>query len=117
MIAVAPHEMDIILGIIKKHIPDCDVLVFGSRSKGTYKETSDLDLAVAGTTGVGFRVISNMKNDFMESDLTYRVDVVDYNAVSANFKKIIDNSGQKIYSGMSGALFRRYSSGQNANEI
>ena len=100
MIAVTPHEMDIVLGIIKKHVPDCDVLAFGSRSKWTNRETSDLDLAVVGKSRTSIRVMSNMKHDFMESDLTFRVDVVDYNAVSASFMKIIDNGSKMIYSGM-----------------
>ncbi|MCL2060441.1 MAG: nucleotidyltransferase domain-containing protein [Oscillospiraceae bacterium] len=92
--------MDIVLGIIKKHVPDSDVLAFGSRSKWTNRETSDLDLAIVGKSKTSLHVISNMKYDFMESDLTFRVDVVDYNAVSESFMKIIDNSSKLIYSGM-----------------
>jgi type I restriction enzyme S subunit len=61
VIAVSPFELEIILDIIKKHVPDCDVLAFGSRYKWTCEETSDLDLAVVGNGKVGFGVIGGMK--------------------------------------------------------
>jgi predicted nucleotidyltransferase len=57
MIAVSPKELDIILDIIKRHIPNCDVLAFGSRYKGNHEETSDLDLVVVGDGKVGCVVI------------------------------------------------------------
>jgi len=97
VIAVSPFELEIILDIIKKHVPDCDVLAFGSRYRWTCEETSDLDLAVVGKGKVGFGVIGGMKDDFMESDLPFRVDVLDYHAISENFRKIIDAGNERIY--------------------
>jgi len=35
-----------VVEIVKKHLPDCRLYLFGSRAKGTAKETSDLDFAV-----------------------------------------------------------------------
>jgi len=45
MICVSDFELKIIIDIIKKLAPDCDVLAFGSRYKWTSKDYSDLDLA------------------------------------------------------------------------
>ena len=92
-------EFFILYRIIKKHIPDCDVLAFGSRYKWTNEETSDLDLAVVGETKVGYRVIDEIKYDFMESDLSFRVDVLDYHSISESFRRIIDAGNEKIYNG------------------
>ena len=97
MIAVSPFEMEIILDIAKKHVPDCDVLAFGSRHKWTNKETSDLDLAVWGKGKIGFEIIGTMKEDFMESDLPFRVDVLDYHAISPEFRAVIDAGYEVIY--------------------
>jgi predicted nucleotidyltransferase len=99
MIAVSPLEMEIVLDILKKHVPHCDVLAFGSRYKGTNEETSDLDLAVVGKEKVGYNVISAIKEDFMESDLPFRVDVLDYYVVSDAFRAIIDRGNARIYAG------------------
>jgi len=40
---------------------------------------------------------SRLKLKFEESDLPYRVDIVDYKRVSKEFKKLIDDKNQKIY--------------------
>jgi predicted nucleotidyltransferase len=82
LIAVSPLEFKIILNIIKKHVPGCDVLAFGSRCKGANEKTSDLDLAFVSKDKIDYAVIAQIKEDFMESDLPFRVDVLDYNAIS-----------------------------------
>ena len=97
MIAVSEVEMRIVLEIVKKHSPGCDVLVFGSRLKGTYSDASDLDLALKGQVKLDLDVIGRIKEDFMESDIPYKVDVLDYNRVSTNFQKIIDAGYEFIY--------------------
>jgi len=97
MIAVEAYEMDIIIEIIKKHISNCYVLAFGSRIKGTNNAASDLDLAVVGSDKISFDIIGAMKEDFMESDIPYKVDVLDYNGISPTFKKIIDAQNIPIY--------------------
>ena len=99
MIAVSPWEMEIILGIVKRHVPECDVLAFGSRYKWSNGDSADLDLAVVGDGKIGFSAIVSMKYDFMESDLPFRVDVLDYNAVSESFRKTIDSGHEVIYNG------------------
>ena len=43
--------------------------------------------------------ISRIKNDFMESDIRYKVDILDYHALSENFRKIIDARHEIIYEG------------------
>ena len=97
MIAVSPVEMEIILAIIKRHVPDCDVLAFGSRFKGTHDDASDLDLAVVGQGKLGYSLMRHLKEDFMESDIPFKVSVLDYNAVSPAFQKIIDRGHERIY--------------------
>ena len=97
MIAVSPFEMEIILDIVRKHVPDGDVLAFGSRHKWTNEETSDLDLAVKGKEKVGISVVGAMKEDFMESDLPFRVDVLDYYAISPEFRSVIDAGNEVIF--------------------
>ena len=99
MIAVSQSEMEIILGIIKKHVPDCDVLAFGSRLKWTHSDSSDLDLAVAGKEKFSIGTLSDIKEDFMESDIPYKVDVLDYLGVSPAFRGIIDAGNERIYEG------------------
>jgi len=99
MIAVNPFEMEIILGIIKKHVPDCDVLAFGSRLKWTHSDASDLDLAIVGKEKLSIGTLLGLKEDFMESDIPYKVDVLDYHGVSSAFRGVVDAVNERIYEG------------------
>ena len=97
MIAVSPAERETILAIIKKHVPDCDVLAFGSRFKGTHNDASDLDLAIVGKGKLGLSLLGSMKEDFMESDIPFKVDVIDYHTISPTFREIVDSKHERIY--------------------
>jgi nucleotidyltransferase substrate binding protein (TIGR01987 family) len=66
------------------------VKIFGSRATGQYKKTSDIDLAIS------FRknIISQLRDAFYESPLSYTVDIIDYDKVSESaIQKVIDRDG------------------------
>jgi len=99
MIAVKECELILILKIIKHHLPCATVVAFGSRIKKTHKDFSDLDLAIFNNNKepLNFRLLGDLKEEFMNSDLPYRVDVIDYYNSSLEFRKIIDSKNVKIY--------------------
>lgn len=80
--------------ILHIHIPDRTVWAFGSRAKGTAKQTSDLDLAIIGEEPLNLRTMSDLQHTFSESDLPFKVDVVDWATASEAFRKIIEE--QKV---------------------
>jgi predicted nucleotidyltransferase len=98
MICVSENELDIILDIIKTYASDCEVWVFGSRYKWTAKDYSDLDLVLVGKEKLGINPIGELREAFEESDLPYRVDILDWNSISENFKNIINKGYEIIYS-------------------
>lgn len=89
MIEVSPEQLATIKAILRRHLPDREVLVFGSRATGTAKEYSDLDLAVTGDTPLDLGRLALLENDFDESELPFKVDVVDWAAASESFRQII----------------------------
>jgi len=99
MIAITPEEEKIILDIIAEFAPDCEVYAYGSRVKGTHKEWSDLDLAFVCPNGerMSFCQRGDLREAFGESDIVFRVDVIDYNSAAPNFREIIDRGREKIY--------------------
>jgi len=97
MICISGDEQKIILDIIQEHAPDCRVLAFGSRQNGTAKNYSDLDLAFVGKDKLGLARRFQLENAFSESDLPFRVDVLDYNALSPEFRTIVDDGNEVIY--------------------
>ncbi|GAA5818294.1 MAG: nucleotidyltransferase domain-containing protein [Methanobrevibacter sp. CfCl-M3] len=97
MIYILDEEMEIVLNILKIHINDCEVFVFGSRVKGRNKPFSDLDLAFKCKEKISLERKFNLEIAFEDSNLPYNVDVVDYNRASENFQKIIDSNSKKIF--------------------
>jgi predicted nucleotidyltransferase len=86
------EDKKIIIGILNKHLPKTTtVWVFGSRAKGTAKKHSDLDLAIQTITPLSSKILANLKFDLEESDLPYKVDIVDWNTLSAAFKQHIEH--------------------------
>lgn len=80
------HEVNLIL---KNHIPEYTVWAFGSRVKGTAKVYSDLDLAVITQQPLSITQMACLQEALDESDLSIRVDVVDWSTTSEVFRKII----------------------------
>jgi predicted nucleotidyltransferase len=97
MICVSDKELKTILEIIETYASDCEVRAFGSRYQWTAKDYSDLDLVFVGKKKLGINRIGELREAFEESDLPYRVDVLDWNSISENFKNII-NKGYKVIS-------------------
>ena len=62
---------------------------FGSRVRGGARATSDLDLAVLGDAPLSFETLAALRNAFNESNVPYKVDVVDWAATSEAFHEII----------------------------
>jgi predicted nucleotidyltransferase len=57
------------------------VHIFGSRAKGNYKLGSDIDLAIM-NKGVDSITLTRVLDEFEESNLPYRVDLVDYSKLT-----------------------------------
>jgi len=90
MIKISPEHLETIKRILSEHVGGCEVRAFGSRILGTTKAHSDLDLAVIAGSKIKRRTKMLLREAFEESNLPFRVDIIDYNAVSDEFRSIID---------------------------
>lgn len=89
MIDVGAKDLAIIRNILRKNVPFAEVRAFGSRVTGTTKKHSDLDLAVVAEKQLPSAVLSLLKVDFEESDLPFRVDVLDWQVISKKFQALL----------------------------
>lgn len=89
-IDIRPDLWAIVRDILRRHVPQYDVWAFGSRTKAKVKPYSDLDLAIISDTPLPLKISARLAEDFSESDLPWRVDVVDWATTSATFRKIIE---------------------------
>ena len=60
--------------------------MFGSRIVGRPAKFSDIDVAVMGESKIPGNILENLREAFENSNLPYRVDVVDLNSSSLQFK-------------------------------
>lgn len=88
----------IVQTILKKHLSsDTEVLVFGSRATMTAKPYSDLDLALRNSkNGIKSELIAKLEYDFEESTLPWKVDIINFDDVNDNFKKIIERDKKQF---------------------
>jgi len=88
-LALLPGELEIVREILRRHVPGREVWAFGSRVKGKARTFSDLDLAVLGDQPLALSVRADLAEDFSESDLPFKVDIVDWATTSERFREII----------------------------
>nr|VFK40139.1 MAG: Nucleotidyltransferase domain-containing protein [Candidatus Kentron sp. SD]VFK45474.1 MAG: Nucleotidyltransferase domain-containing protein [Candidatus Kentron sp. SD] len=86
---IDPRHHGIVRDILHRHVPDYAVWAFGSRAVGSARPYSDLDLAIITERPLPFAVVGELSEAFAESDLPWRVDIVDWAVTSAAFREII----------------------------
>ena len=86
---ILPSHLAMVRAILTTHVPTHEVWAFGSRVNGSAKEFSDLDLVVIGEKPLSIAVHGNLVDDFSESDLPYKVDVIDWATTDSAFRQII----------------------------
>jgi type I restriction enzyme S subunit len=84
-------EWEIVSDLLRRLLPEREVWAFGSRVKGTAKPFSDLDLAVLGSQPLSLSILAGLADDFSESDLPFKVDIVDWATTSQRFRELIEN--------------------------
>ncbi len=84
-----PEHLAIVRDILRRRVPEREVAAFGSRATRTARQYSDLDLAVLGEEPISPSVSAALTDDFVESDLPFKVDVIDWARLKESFRDII----------------------------
>jgi predicted nucleotidyltransferase len=90
-VAVTPEQLSIVRAILSTHLPpETKIHVFGSRAKGAPRPYSDLDLLIDAGRPLTLNESASLTEDFTESDLPWKVDIIDRHRTGADFLAIID---------------------------
>ncbi len=92
-IDLRPDHLDLVCRILREYLPDRGVMAFGSRATWTAKEYSDLDLVVLGDDPLPLNVASALTEGFSESDLPFKVDVIEWARIDETFRDKISRVG------------------------
>lgn len=109
MIEMSATQREWVLAILAARVPECEVRAFGSRVTGKAKPYSDLDLAVVGACALDADTFRRLREDFEESELPFRVDVLDWHSISEEFRRIVDQHFEVLQAGRPGEPERRVS--------
>ena len=83
--------------VFRRHANIKKVLIFGSRSKGTYRPGSDIDLAVIGKN-IDYSQLLDILCEIDELELLYSIDLLDYQKkVGTPLGDHIDRVGQVFF--------------------
>ena len=88
---IEPEHEAIVRAILAQHLPPgVSIAVFGSRATGKSRRYSDLDLAVQGEGPLPPSLLADLAEAFDESDLPWKVDLIDWAAATEGFRQMVD---------------------------
>lgn len=109
-IDVRPEHWTVVHDILRRHVPQHAVWAFGSRVTGNAKPYSDLDLAIITDQPMPLALSAALRDAFSESDLPWKVDIVDWASISPEFRRIVERDKvvvQEDHGRTVGSVFRR----------
>ena len=90
-IALSPSELAIVRDIVRAYLPPgTRACVFGSRATASAQRYSDLDLAVEWDKLLSLDILGEITEALSESDLPFKVDVIDLRSVDPRFWATIE---------------------------
>ena len=80
----------LVLDILRAHLPErAETWVFGSRATGRARWNSDLDLVIDAGRRLTLDEIAELVEAFSDSDLPYKVDLVDWHDIDDRWRQTI----------------------------
>jgi predicted nucleotidyltransferase len=84
---------DELLAIIRKHVSNGKVYLFGSRARGTNTPESDIDIAIDGGKRLADGVLGLIREEIEESTIPFFVDVLDFHTLDNAMQQTILKEG------------------------
>jgi len=95
---LSERTLDTLYSIFRKYPGIRQVVLYGSRAKGNYRNGSDIDLALKTDDAFTRTDLLRIAGDFDDSDMPYLVDVSIYDKLSnPDLKEHIDRVGKILF--------------------
>lgn len=103
MVGLSEQELSILREVFTHFDAIEEVVLFGSRARGSHQKASDVDLAIKGKN-IDLDTLAKLTYTLEEeTPLPYFFDVVVYNKITNDaLKKAIDEGGENIYERVNG---------------
>lgn len=95
---LSQENIDDIQAVFKKHPNIEKVLLYGSRAKGTFKPSSDIDISLIGKD-ISLTQLNTIENELDDLLLPYKFDISIYHQIeNPDFIAHIQRVGEEFYS-------------------
>ena len=91
-IDISAENWQIVSDILNRIVPGREVWAFGSRANWTAKEFSDLDIAIVSDEPLSMALMADVREAFQESSLPFKIDIVDWAAITPSFREIVEKA-------------------------
>lgn len=92
-LTMSQRYLEMLLALLRRHIPSAEVWAYGSRVSGDCHDASDLDLVVRNVAAdEPVPGLEELKEALMESNLPIRVDVVEWARIPESFRREIERA-------------------------
>lgn len=81
-VQLTPEQRTQVQAILRRHVPQAQAWVFGSRATGRARPYSDLDILLASPSRLSWEQRAQLHDAFEASDLPFKVDLVEANDLS-----------------------------------
>jgi type I restriction enzyme S subunit len=112
MLALTPQQLATGRAALHAGLPRREVRAFGSRVSSFARRYSDLDLMLMGEEPVADIIRADLREDFDESGLPFRVDVVFWCEAPGILRKVVERDGVVIQSAQEARDFSKCAEGQ-----
>jgi predicted nucleotidyltransferase len=89
VVHIPDGDRDFVIANVRSIFPLARILAFGSRVRGDHRLNSDLDLCLDNKESLDLTQLSELREKLSESHLLYKIDIVDWNRITPEFRSII----------------------------
>ena len=94
---VNEKEQKIVESILSKYCDEYSFYYYGSRAKGNFQKSSDLDILIKGHKEMPIEIFGQLRREFDESWLPFIVDLHDFHRMSEWFYQLIEPSLVNVF--------------------
>lgn len=88
-IALTKYQISLIKNAVAQKLPNAKVFLFGSRVNQTAKKYSDIDIAIENEAEIATKILFEIHEKLSDS-FDFKVDLIDLNKVSEEFKNAVE---------------------------
>ncbi len=96
MIDLSPAVRDSVLNILHHHLGGQRIYLVGSRARGPAKRFADIDILLMNEQPLSPEVRAHLRYDLEESDIPYKVDVMEWAGLSPSFRSRLQQEARPL---------------------